>query len=548
MRLGTHQRDDVRRQMAGQSGAEARRRAESLAKQYDCSVGTVYAITRDVRPGRQRRVDAGHADEISDQLREKFIFLTIGKGLSTTRARNMLVREGHELPSVPTLNRLRRQHGLTRRDLASDARPGVRFEASRPNRLWQIDSSGSLMFYQDLDGSVVYESPLKRTKNKPDRVDPRIWFVAIIDDHSRALWAEIVPANDTRAWLTAFGNAAREKGSEFPFCGLPDEVYVDNDAVVKSVRFGRIMRMFSPPVEIRKALPYIGKRSKGKVERVIRTIKEDFEAVHSAAEVPHLAQVIDQSHHKPTRWRSLEEANEHLVAWLLEYNNRAHSTTGVAPFRRWMAGATAENLRVVSEDILNGYLRMDSREASIQRDLCVSINRVRYALPHSEPFVSMVGRKITIWWSPTYADAVFADVEGSSYEIHPVGQPLEVGEFKAIPYATREKMKLEVAKAPDVPVEQPKPDQVTEEAPKYLTGRPSVADVPDAPPPMEVMRSRTQALIWLTEKKHFHKPVRELEHAALDELMAGREQVEFAELQRWAHSWRENAARKANVA
>jgi len=479
-------------------------------------------------------------------LEDRFLFLTTGKTLSTTRAREVLIREGHAMPSVATLNRVRRGYGLTKRELGQDMRAGVRFEAKHPNQLWQIDSTGSSMFFQDMDGSVLYESPLKRTRNRSTQRRPHIWFIAVVDDYSRALWAQIVPANDTHAWLGAFGNAAREKGSEFPLCGLPDEIYVDNDSVVRSVRFTRIMEMFDPPVKIRKALPYIGKRSKGKVERAIRTIKDGFEAEHRAAEVPHLARVIDQSHHQPTKWRSLEEANEHLYTWLLEYNNRSHSSTGEAPFRRWVNGTYAKRPRVVSEQMLKGYMLMDSRQSVIQRDLCVVVNRVRYALPRTEPFVSMVRQRVTIWCSPEYAGCVFADVDGASYEIHPSSGPLAWGEFRAIPHSTREKIKLEIAKSDDVPVEIRAPEDVPADAPRYAVGRPSVAAVPDALPAREVMRNRVQALIWLTEREYFRTPVCEDERAALDELFAGRDVVSLDELAQWADFW--TRARDVDVA
>jgi len=160
--------------MAGLSGAEARTCAMELSERHGCSEGTIYALTADVRPGRKRRADAGMCDRMEQELEDRFLFLTTGKSLSTTRAREVFIREGHAMPSVATLNRVRCRYGLTARELGQDMRASVRFEAKHPNQLWQIDSTGSDMFLQDLDGSINYESPLKRTRNRSTQRKPHI--------------------------------------------------------------------------------------------------------------------------------------------------------------------------------------------------------------------------------------------------------------------------------------------------------------------------------------------------------------------------------------
>lgn len=543
MKLGIHAKDDIRRRMAGLSGAACARTADALAILYGVSVSEVYDESRDVRPRRAKRADSGREYRMPEETLGRWNALTVGQGVSIRQAREILIAEGHDLPDKSTLSRFNRRRGVSRRDRDRDLRPFVRFEAPRPNRLWQMDSSGSTMFYIRPDGSIEYVSPLKHTKNKEQRA-PNVWMILIVDDFSRAAYVELVTGNSTQTWLQAFAHAASEKpGHTYPFCGLPDEIYTDNDAVVKSARFERVLSMFAPPVVVTKALPYIGKRSKGKVERFVRTVKDDFESVHRAIEVPHLARVIDQRHHKPTEWRNLDEANAAIRQWLLEYNNRIHGTTSQAPFERWVNGWSADaRPRVVDPETIEGIVLMDQREARINGDMTVRVEKKSYRLPSIEPFVSMTGKKITVWWSPKYERSVHVDYQGTSYEIHEVGAPLEWGVFASHPMPEREKIKIATAIAPDAPHAsgvgartKPVPsDSRGMPAPAWLSPKPEIASTPNVAPPPSVMKTKIQAKLWAREHGHVHRQISAAELAEIDALFNGRDSVTLDELIRWA--------------
>ncbi len=543
-RLGRHAVEDIRRQISAASGAQRASVAKALAQRYGVSLGTIYARTQDIRPSRAKRVDAGERT-LDDDARRQFLYLCVAKELSVPVARRHMIDAGRTMPSVPTLNRILADAGLSAGQRDLDITPAVRFQAKGPNDVWQIDASGSTMFYLDTDGSVSYINPIRHTANKPPPERPRVWLIAIIDDWSRALYAELAPANDTQCWLTALGNAAREKDASFPFCGLPGTLYTDNDAVVKSARFQRILSLFEPPIQHRMHLPYHS-RATGKVERTFRTIKGQFEALHRAAFVSGLEGTVDQSHHEPTRWASLDEANVALRHWLLEYNSRTHGTTGEQPFARWMRGLHSAEapIRVVDDETLNGLILIDESERRVNADLTISMQSTRYALPHVEPFVSLVRKKLRIWWSPEIAGSVWADVDGQSFELHPVGQPVAFGEFRAIPLSERDKTRREIARATD-PVPQAELREVVKQraadAPKFLHGRPQVAAVPDAPTPSVMMRTRTEALSWLREQRVFHTPVQAHEREAFAAWWTETAQdnaVEFDALRRWAAQMR----------
>lgn len=533
-------------------GRERATLARSLADQHGVHLDTIYRHARKHNgSSRKARADRGvRRAAPSPEAQAAFDALVIGKGLSTPRAREVMAAEGVETPSDTTLNRIRRDRGTNPSGLSSDLRPAVRFEAEYPNRLWQIDSTGSRLFFLDADGSVTFDPPLKRTKNKPGPTKPRVWCVAIVDDFSRCAWATLVPANDTQGWLTALARAMEEKDSGFPFCGVPDEIYSDNDSVVQSRRFGRILGMFDPAIKLTLALPYIGKRSKGKVERWIRTFEDSFERVHAAIDVQHLAQVIDQRHHQPTKWRSLDEANAALRDWLVAYNTRIHGTTKQAPFRRWIGGTVMRPPRVVDQAEIHGRMLMDERASKVHSDLTLHINRKKWALPRKEPFISMVNQSVQVWWSPDYP-AVYADVDGLSYELYEAGAPHPYGEFRSFPLSGREKIKLDVAKAgaprKDAAVGAPRavpgsgaPAPVPPKE-SFLPARKRRAVVPRHATPKIIMRSFERALGDLIGNRTFHKPVMVHERKALCEFFRGRTEVDRDELTRWAVAWKETS-------
>ena len=128
-RLGTHAREEIRRQMAGRRGAEARTLARALANGYGCSVGNVYSITADVRPSRKTRTDAGVQEiALTPEAETAFQFLVVAKGMSTPEARAWCEESGHRMPSVSWLNRELLRKGLSSRENEKDLVAAVRFE------------------------------------------------------------------------------------------------------------------------------------------------------------------------------------------------------------------------------------------------------------------------------------------------------------------------------------------------------------------------------------------------------------------------------------
>lgn len=118
----------------------------------------------------------------------------------------------------------------------------------------------------------------------------------------------------------------------FPFQGRPKMIYLDKGLVAKSRVFQNVMLALD--IEWLTHIP-AGKdgtrttaRSKGKVERPFRTVKEAHETLHHF--------------HKPETER---QANEWLMRYLLRYNDQSHRSEKHSRLADWLANLPADGVR-----------------------------------------------------------------------------------------------------------------------------------------------------------------------------------------------------------
>lgn len=167
----------------------------------------------------------------------------------------------------------------------------VRFEAENSNDCWQFDFT---------------PSDLKKISANSSK---KLFIANVTDDKSGTLYYEYVES-DGEDVLTAlkflFNAMSAKKVEGMPFQGIPKMIYTDNGAFAKSALFKRVLNALG--VDLKKHLPKnkdgrrTTARSKGKVERTNRTIKESFEPLF------HL--------HQP---ESLEQANLWAKNYLRQY-------------------------------------------------------------------------------------------------------------------------------------------------------------------------------------------------------------------------------------
>ncbi len=235
-------------------------------------------------------------------------------------------------------------------DLLREIRPvaalpfEVRFETP-PGRQAQVDFAHFRTVFTDEPGA--------------ERV---IWLFSLVLGHSRMLWGRFVPQQDMQTLLRCHAAAFEALG------GAPTEilydrmrtVFVREDPDAGHIVYNRTLIEFARHYGyLPKACQAYRAKTKGKVERPFRYIREDFFLGRS--------------------FRSLGDLNEQFRQWLDEVANpRTHATT-----RRVVAEHFAEErptLQPLPAGPFQAVLRLERR---ITRDGMVSVDGNLYSVPNT---------------------------------------------------------------------------------------------------------------------------------------------------------------------
>jgi len=260
--------------------------------------------------GKAVRDDTGKSRSIDEET-GLWIIEAIGKTPGT--ALSVLYRNwqdhGRGLPSLSSVYRFLATHGYDRRSLKAgrlESGPTKAFEAPAPNDLWMVDfACGPTL--RTVEGRAISTQ-----------------LCIILDDHSRLItFAAYYLLGNTASFLDCLKQAVLRRG-------LPLKLYTDQGKPF----VGTHSRIVCANLGIRllHAKPYHA-WSKGKVERLIRTIQTDFEAT-LRLEGGHV--------------QSLEELNTAFSRWIANiYHLRLHGSTSMSPQQRFTR--TGHPLRTVEE-------------------------------------------------------------------------------------------------------------------------------------------------------------------------------------------------------
>lgn len=404
----------INKEMAGLSGKAAKSHARLLAQRFGCDLTRVYAHSKDVRPRRQSRSDAKKLRALTPEVVRTLAWYTVKQDFSAPHITEIAAANNLGEIKASTYNRALREMKIDRKTNRLDLRPYQSWEAKFPNHLHQIDSTVSGQFYIDDDDSIGYESAQQRYKNKPGNRKPRLVLLLLKDDFSRCVFAQFTTSNDTYSWMNFLYEAWKEKDDPagFPFHGLPRLLYTDNDSVVKTKRWINALNLLN--IDNPKHKPG-NPRAKGKAEVAFRFLQE-FEKITKI---------------KP--WPNLAAANADLFDYLYYVNNRPHSATGVAPFKRWQK-VPAERLKAVPEADIFRLLHMDEVRRKIKSNLTMELDGVTWQLPWREPFMNHIGQTVTIYRYPKDLTKIFVVLNNKEYEVEHQAQAMRtVGKYDELP-------------------------------------------------------------------------------------------------------------------
>jgi len=325
--------------------SERRQIIQEVAHLYGVSEHTIYRALRERNQLQStKRTDSGQPRVIHRRELERYCEVIAalkirtsnrkGRHLSTNQAIRLLEEHGIYTPEghlqAPegllkraTINRYLKQWGYDHHTLLRQP-PAVRFEATESNQCWHFDLS---------------PSDLKHLKQLPEgdsgKGRPQLMLYSVVDDRSGVAYQEYhqVYGEDVEAALRfLFAAMSAKKVENFPFQGIPKMLYLDNGPITRSLVFQKVMGYLG--IEVKAHLPNgkdgtrVTARSKGKVERPFRTVKEMHETLY------HL--------HEP---ETEAEANAWLMRFLLHYNNQSHRHEPHSRLEDWLGNLPDEGLR-----------------------------------------------------------------------------------------------------------------------------------------------------------------------------------------------------------
>jgi hypothetical protein len=420
---------DLSRRLATLSARSRERRlvVAEAARAFGVSEPTLYrALAKRYRPQALRRADRGTPRALPAEQMERYCELIAaikvrtsnkkGRHLSTGESIRLIETFGIDTPDghvrVPagtlnktTVNRYLQQWGYDRTTLNRPP-PAVRFQAEHSNDCWQFDLSPS-------DCKEV-EAP---SWVRPDLKAPTLMLFSVVDDRSGVTYQEYhcVYGEDVAAALRFLFNAMAPKTSpaDLPMQGIPLMLYMDNGPIARSQVFLRVMRYLG--IDVRTHLP-AGKdgrrttaRSKGKVERPFRTVKELHETLY------HFQKPRDEA-----------EANAWFHNFLIRYNAMDHRSEPHSRTEDWLRNLPAGGIRsLCSWERFCTFAREPERR-KVGIDARVSVDGTQYEV---DP--ELAGEEIILWWGLFDQELFVEHGEKRFGPYLPVGGPIPLHRYRA---------------------------------------------------------------------------------------------------------------------
>jgi hypothetical protein len=427
---------DLDRKLLGlpRRSSERRQIIHERAAFYGVSETSLYrALRLHLRPKALRRSDHGTPRVLPRERMEHYCELIAavkvrtsnqkGRCLSTGEAIRLLEEFGIETPEglvkvdpgllkLSTVNRYLLRWGYDKTTLTRQP-AAVRFQAEHSNDCWQFDLSPS-------DLKQIKEPPWLR----PDRAAPTLMLFSVVDDRSGVAYQEYrcLYGEDVEAALRFLFSAMTAKPIDgFPFQGIPQMIYMDNGPIAKSRVFQQVMRYLN--VEVKTHLPAgkdgrrVTARSKGKVERPFRTVKEMHETLYHF--------------HEPA---TEEEANAWLLNFLVRYNAMEHRSEPHSRMDDWLDNLPPSGVRAMcSWERFCTFAREPERR-KVGSDARITTDGTTYVVAHE-----LAGETVVLWWG-LFDNELFVEHGDQRFGPYlPDGGPVPLHRYRAFKKTALEK-------------------------------------------------------------------------------------------------------------
>lgn len=323
---------------------------ESLHPRDRCDCGKTRAIDPETAAGLislKKEMPAVRLPVLMKEAQQRKIILP-GKIVTYSSMYRLLLAEGL-LQNIP-----------------GDPQDRRRFEAEDPNDLWQSD---------------IMHGPYVTVEGKQRKT----YLLCFLDDMSRLIChADFYLHERLGCFLDSFRQALLKRG-------IPRKLYVDNGSAFRSHHLEHTCASLG--IVLIHSKPY-QPEGRGKVERVFRTVREQFLSVQKIT--------------------TLEALNEALRQWIDSYNDRVHSITKEAPLKRFTRNIDC--VRPAPKDLEDHFRTVAKR--TVAKDRTIALAGRLYEAP-----VALIGKRVNLLYhehdparveilynSKTYGFAVVLDV------------------------------------------------------------------------------------------------------------------------------------------
>jgi hypothetical protein len=404
---------------------ERRQLIDETASLYGISKDTLYRLLREqTRPKALRRADRGQTRKLSQSEMESYCEVIAafkirtsnkkGRHISTTRAIEILEEYGVDTPNgfvqpqkglltKTTINRYLKAWGYDQERMTRQP-PAVRFQADDSNDCWHFDLSPSDLKHIAQPGWV-----------EKGRGNPLLMLYSIVDDRSGMCYQEYhcVYGENVEAALRFLFNAMTVKtDTNSPFQGIPATIYADNGPISKSQIFQNVLSCLG--IKLLTHMPKgsdgrrVTARSKGKVERPFRTVKEAHETLYHF--------------HQP---ETEAEANQWLHQYLLNYNNQPHRSEPHSRLEDWLQNIPKLGLRAMCSWERFCTFAREPQRRKVGGDARVSVEGVAYEV---DP--DLAGETVILWWG-LFDNELYVERNEHRYgPFYPVDGPIPLHRYR----------------------------------------------------------------------------------------------------------------------
>jgi hypothetical protein len=398
---------------------------DETAALYGVSKDTLYRLLREQsRPKSVRRSDRGQPRKLPQQEMESYCEIIAafkirtsnkkGRHISTSRAIEILEEHGIHTPggfiqappgllTKTTVNYYLRIWGYDQERMTRQP-PAVRFQAENSNDCWQLDLSPSDLKHIAQPAWI-----------EPGRGNPLLMLYSIVDDRSGYCYQEYhcVYGEDVEAALRFLFRAMTAKlNANSPFQGIPATIYADNGPISKSQIFQNVLSCLG--INLITHMPKgsdgrrVTARSKGKIERPFRTVKEAHETLYHF--------------HQP---KTEIEANQWLYKYLENYNDQPHRSEPHSRLEDWVQNIPKDGLReMCSWERFCTFAREPQRR-KVGGDARVSVEGIAYEV---DP--DLAGETVILWWG-LFDNELYVESEEQRYgPFYPVDGPIPLHRYR----------------------------------------------------------------------------------------------------------------------